>query len=321
MSARPSRAARVLEHRLDTLLEHVEGARAGHVEDVHQARVASRRLREALPVVGAACPRRVLRRARRRVRRLTRALGPVREMDVALGVLSEDAAAAGEHAAAARLVQGRVDAERARRRAVLLGALAPAEIAATAEAVREVAHRLPPGPAAWRAALARRTAVRAAALRERVVAAGLLYGSGALHAVRIAAKQLRYALELSRDLGAARHVRALTTLKDAQEALGRLHDLDVLAGFTAGTDDGNGRAAGESALVNHLQAEARRLHADYLEGRHRLLAVADAAAAPRAGTARRPTARRASGQGGTRRPAARLGAAVPPAAAADRPRR
>jgi len=287
MPMRPSRAVRVLEHRLDTLLDHVEGARAGHVEDVHQARVASRRLREALPVVGASAPRRVLRRGRRRVRRLTQALGPVREMDVALGVLSEEAAASDEHAHAALAVQRRVDRERARRRAALLDALAPAEIAATVEAVREVGHRMGPGAAAWHAALAHRTGVRAAALRASVEAAGLLYSSGALHAVRIAAKKLRYALELARDLRAARSTRAVETLKDVQETLGRLHDLDVLAGFANGTADGDEMAGAESALVNHLQAEARRLHADYLENRHRLLAIAATAATRVPATIRR----------------------------------
>ena len=61
-------------------------ARAGEVSAIHQARVATRRLREALPLVARGAPGRKLARA---VRRLTRALGPVRELDVALLTLGE----------------------------------------------------------------------------------------------------------------------------------------------------------------------------------------------------------------------------------------
>ena len=52
---------------------------------MHRARVATRRLREALPVLDG--ERRGLRRLRKDLRALTRALGPVRELDVTLGLI------------------------------------------------------------------------------------------------------------------------------------------------------------------------------------------------------------------------------------------
>ena len=55
-----------------------------------------------------------------------------------------------------------------------------------------------------------------------------MYAPERLHAVRIAAKKLRYGLELAADSGlkqAAPHVR---TIKRAQDMLGKLHDLQVL---------------------------------------------------------------------------------------------
>ena len=64
-------------------------AQAGDEISVHQARVASRRLREALPVLGARADEQALDRAEKRVRRITRALGPVRELDVTLLLLAE----------------------------------------------------------------------------------------------------------------------------------------------------------------------------------------------------------------------------------------
>ena len=64
-------------------------AQAGDESSVHQARVATRRLREALPVLAHESRCRCARSRRQRVRRMTRALGPVRELDVALSHLDE----------------------------------------------------------------------------------------------------------------------------------------------------------------------------------------------------------------------------------------
>ena len=58
--------------------------RSENTDSLHQARVASRRIREALPVLfGGRRPGR-LRKIRRIMRRITRSLGPIRELDVSL---------------------------------------------------------------------------------------------------------------------------------------------------------------------------------------------------------------------------------------------
>ncbi|MDO8847348.1 MAG: CHAD domain-containing protein [Coriobacteriia bacterium] len=60
-----------------------EAARSGADADaVHDMRVASRRLREAMRLLEPLYPRREFRAWYRRVRRITRALGPVRDSDV-----------------------------------------------------------------------------------------------------------------------------------------------------------------------------------------------------------------------------------------------
>ena len=56
---------------------------------VHQARVASRRLREAVPVLARDVKPGKAKKAHGKVRKLTRALGTVRELDVTLTVLNE----------------------------------------------------------------------------------------------------------------------------------------------------------------------------------------------------------------------------------------
>ena len=54
------------------------------VDAVHDLRVATRRLREALRLFGPWLPGEETRRVRRRLRQITRGLGPVRDQDVAL---------------------------------------------------------------------------------------------------------------------------------------------------------------------------------------------------------------------------------------------
>ncbi|MBA2354814.1 MAG: CHAD domain-containing protein, partial [Acidobacteria bacterium] len=66
-----------MQRRHEALATHLAAARNGDVEAVHQARVASRRLREVVPVVAANLPRARRKRLERDLRRLTRALGPV----------------------------------------------------------------------------------------------------------------------------------------------------------------------------------------------------------------------------------------------------
>src|SRR5438067_223167 len=78
---------------------------SGEAEALHKARVASRRIREALPVVGAAAPPAAVKKLRRKVRNLTRFLGPIRELDVELGMLEKEAASEGVSRAALSLVR------------------------------------------------------------------------------------------------------------------------------------------------------------------------------------------------------------------------
>ena len=78
---------RLLRQRLLSLLDALPAAASGDVTSVHRARVASRRLREVLPVLAEAADSDALDRAGQQVRRITQALGPIRELDVALGHL------------------------------------------------------------------------------------------------------------------------------------------------------------------------------------------------------------------------------------------
>src|SRR5258705_5158850 len=76
----------LIRQRVTALGRALPAATKGDVTSLHQARVATRRLRAALPLVA---PGRKAEKLARSVRKLTQALGPVRELDVALLILDE----------------------------------------------------------------------------------------------------------------------------------------------------------------------------------------------------------------------------------------
>ncbi len=88
-------------------------ALAGEVEGIHQARVASRRLRELVPAIARGADAREARALRRGLRQVTRLLGRSRELDVAQETLLAIAERAPEHALAAADVRAYVVRERA----------------------------------------------------------------------------------------------------------------------------------------------------------------------------------------------------------------
>jgi CHAD domain-containing protein len=120
---------------------------------------------------------------------------------------------------------------------------------------------------------------RARALRSAVVDAGAILIVDRVHAVRIAAKRLRYALEVAGELRLARTASLVTSLRAMQDVLGHLHDLDVLRGESA-------RARSElppdsivardlERLADGIDADIRQLHARYLRGARALAALTD----------------------------------------------
>jgi CHAD domain-containing protein len=132
----------------------------------------------------------------------------------------------------------------------------------------------------WRWALEARIARRAASLRDALAEAGAVYLPDRLHAARIAAKKLRYAVELSKEAARAATTPELRLLKRAQELLGRINDLDVLVKrirrVQASLDPPNIAAWRElDALSTSLENSCRRLHGRYMRERPALEAAAE----------------------------------------------
>jgi CHAD domain-containing protein len=268
--------------RLRALGETLPGALDGESAAIHKARVASRRVREALPIVLAQAPPKQVRKIRRTVQRITRALGPLRELDVTLGLIATEADARPDAAGALDVLRQQVLEERHRREAHLLERLQAIDIEKLAyrvtAALEPDPHDAPDGNPAVvaRAVLAVRVARRARELHAAVDAAGSLYAPEPLHDVRIAVKKLRYALELAADLRLLASSGAVSRLKAAQNTLGALHDLQVLAKrIEAAQADLPAEEADTHArlteALDDVDRRCRELHAAYIGGRDRLL--------------------------------------------------
>jgi CHAD domain-containing protein len=289
---------RLLERRTRALRRELIAAVAGKDTGVHQARVASRRLREALPVLTDGLYHTKSGKAQRKIRRLTQALGTVRELDVTLHLIDELAERPAVPHAALGEVRALVIEERERRRTLMLDRLKDIDQEKLARRLLSVREALA-SPATghnWRAALALRIARRGRRLERAIEEAGQIYAPEGLHQVRIAAKKFRYALEIADESGAAPSAAALRTMKRVQDTLGRLHDLQILHHHVAavGAAPRHRRStpdAGLAVLARMIEDECRRLHGRYVAGSPELREIVQAARrdVPVRLTARRPT--------------------------------
>jgi CHAD domain-containing protein len=273
----------------------------GDTRAVHAARVASRRLRELLPLLQLDPA--VTSKLGRRLRKVTSRLGRLRETDV-LHLLTEELHEAGRlDDGSLRRIGAAVDHERARALRRALGRGPAAELERTARKLERIARdldasadddRTPQSARAWRWAAEARVARRAAALADAVDFAGGVYLTERLHAVRIGIKKLRYAVELAGDIAGARPRADLRQLKRLQDLLGRMHDLEMLIDRVRQTQ---AMAVADLAawrrfdtLVRTLENNCRRLHARYVRERAGLVALCERLSPRRA--ARRAAAAR-----------------------------
>jgi CHAD domain-containing protein len=131
----------------------------------------------------------------------------------------------------------------------------------------------------WEEKLAARRRQRAQTFADRLQELGPLYVPGRLHAVRIAAKKLRYSLEADRNIRRAAVTRDIRALEAIQEHLGHLHDLQILQDrLHAGMRDA-GVDRAERARLQRMRAdiegECRALHSQVLARAERWMRLAD----------------------------------------------
>ncbi len=225
-------AAAVLE-RLAALEKETAGVRAGDdIEHLHRMRVASRRLRTALRVFAQCLPPRPLPVWQREVRRITRALGDARDLDVQLEFLAAcnpPATQPGYRPGIARL-RLRLSQRRAKLQQRVIRRLDEFESLGIADSLRDHLAALADATASS-PALFRRAEKEITAHLEELLSFRTYVDDPnrvqELHQMRIAAKHLRYSLELFRPLFGERLDHYINAIKVIQQQLGELHDADV----------------------------------------------------------------------------------------------
>jgi CHAD domain-containing protein len=268
----------LLAKRIEQFTRMLSKIDRGDVRAIHRTRVASRRLREALPVLELDAL--VSQKLGRRLRKVTARLGVVREFDV-LALLVDELLESeqGDRRAlewvAASIAEGRRQANQH-----LLSKTPSVEIQRIAAKLRRVAGALQARKPSrgWRWALDARVARRASAAQQAIQESGSLYHPGRLHQVRIALKKLRYGLELSAEAAGLESTPELRALKRAQTVLGRLHDEQVLIDRIRQLQASTPAPTltiwrSLDALTTRLENDCRRLHARFVRQRSALLAI------------------------------------------------
>ena len=249
----------------------------GDIEGIHQARVATRRLREALPLLRRGARDHEPALIREALQALTRALGPSRELDVSRLVLHDIVARRPAFERAAAATDRRLAILRAAAAEALVQVGEGIDVAALTARTRELALRLDgePGSSGCARRAGERLHGRAHDLQAAVIRAGRVYAPGPLHAVRISLKKFRYCFELAGRLARGRHAATLRRLKTLQDILGEMHDLQILAAQVrdAGAWVPARQQPSLKALADHIDEGIRDLHSHYIDNRGLLVPV------------------------------------------------
>jgi len=231
--------ARYVRRQTRQLAAQLKGIRRGEDDEcLHRARVATRRLRAALRMGGKVFGEKRVKRWRRAARQLARTLAEARDKDVQLALLNKllHAPDAQSHGPVLALLYADIHAQRC--------GMQPAVRAAAGRFLRggalremrgatkrlladpEAAEPIRPTPAACREAESRIVA----RLEQLLAFHDCLDDPDDCHrhhAMRIAAKRLRYTLEVANPLFGGRLEEIIAAVKQMQTLLGEIHDCDV----------------------------------------------------------------------------------------------
>jgi CHAD domain-containing protein len=224
----------VMRFHFDELLRHEAGTRLGEdIEELHDMRVAARRLRAAFEIFAPAFRPRAVRPLLRDLREARRALGPVRDLDVFLENASRYQA---EHGLNLAPLLEHWQAQREQFRAAMLAYLDGPDFVAfktdfdqflntPGAAARPFDAQEPYPVLTWQAAplLIYQRYTDILAFEPLLPQAT----PEQLHDLRIRFKKFRYALEFLRDLLGKPAGAVIDDLKQMQDHLGELHDAHV----------------------------------------------------------------------------------------------
>ena len=235
---------------LDAFYGEIEGVRSSvDIEHIHRMRVASRRLRAALPLFRTCFPEKKYSHWTEEIQRITRALGDARDTDVQIAFLiklekkrasqkdtDKNTGTPPVRGDAESILLTRLQKKRSKLQNVVISALQNLEKSGVLADMRESITNPLPGMRSRRTRSSSYGIPPVAAARiSRRLDVMLSYerwvhDPDAItehHAMRIAAKKLRYTVEVYAPLYRLGLRKTLLRVKKIQELLGELHDCDV----------------------------------------------------------------------------------------------
>lgn len=232
-------AARYVRKQAKQLAAQLQGARkAEDPERIHQARVASRRLRAAMRMFGDCFSAKQVKRWRKQIRRVTTRLGDARDKDVQIAFLAGVLDALDEKGPRPGIVRMMVrwEQQRERLQPKVVKAADRFETSGVLKQMRTVSKRVLSAAKAQGLGVQsqftfRQTEQHILGSLERL----LPYQESLAdpedrerhHAMRIAAKRLRYTVEISRPVYNGQLDGTIDAIKRVQTLLGEVHDCDV----------------------------------------------------------------------------------------------
>ena len=216
-------------------------------EYMHQARIAVRRLRSALRLFGVVLPPEALVDVMSELRWLMGYLGPARDWDVFVTqTLPQIAEQLPDNRALARLQADAAGLRAARRQAALEAVLSQRYTRLVLTLGLQLARQAePPGGPVTLGELATQTLTRQHKYVRRKGRRHAALNTAERHALRIAAKKLRYAAEFFAGIYPHKHARLyLAALAALQDVLGALNDAAVTQRLLAELPAPRGQAAG-----------------------------------------------------------------------------
>jgi CHAD domain-containing protein len=268
----------IFRRQLSDFRSALPGLLDGSAVGIHDARVATRRIREVLPLTHAWDRHHLVDDLQTAFKRVGRSLGRVRDVDVRVDLLKYIEARIGDAAPAIHLLRRQEERRRLRLMRKLIKRLD--QIAVDREAIELDRHAPRIGvvlrqfrPSHWRHELRQLIDERSGMTRDAIAHASGVYFPNRIHRARIAIKKFRYAAEIALATGVLADRGVIRELRRVQEVLGQLHDRETLIRALDKLPEGNGGVEpGQIRMIQQLaEAEIGELHLRFVARRDRVV--------------------------------------------------
>jgi CHAD domain-containing protein len=272
----------IFQREIETIRTHHAGVLDGEHNSIHDARIATRRIREVLPLTHEWQRRDHADELQTMLRRMGRSLGRVRDADVRIQLIGYLEARIPHAAPSLVLIRQREEHGRLRIMRKLVKRFERLGVD------RELARLANSGPwlrtswwaartGSWREQLRRRVEERATAAADAITHATGIYFPRRVHAARIDIKKLRYAAEIGVDTCIIGDGSPLRALRKSQDLLGDLHDRQTLIDELRETCASDARIdPSHIGLVEQVvEADIADLHGRFLKRRLQIREACD----------------------------------------------